>query len=182
MKSLKLFEMYMKHNLVKKWLVAQIKSHSYNLAIRNLERQGFETFLPKMKVTIKKEKKFINKDAFVFPGYVFIGVNSHRFNWTKINSTYGISKVLVFNNKPREVSYNFIVALKNKYEATVESTLKESLEKGDAIKFNSGPFVDLIAMIENVNETNRIGVLLDIMGGYRKLIFKQTESREYIKI
>ena len=38
---------------VKKWYIVQIKSNSYDLAVRNLERQGFETFLPKNEVTIK---------------------------------------------------------------------------------------------------------------------------------
>ena len=36
----------------KKWFIAQIKPNSYNSAIQNLERQGFETFLPKMKIEL----------------------------------------------------------------------------------------------------------------------------------
>ena len=36
-----------------------------------------------MKTTIKKEKKFINKNVFVFPGYMFVGLNQFNFNWTK---------------------------------------------------------------------------------------------------
>ena len=34
----------MSQNLAKKWLVAQIRPNSHDLAIRNLERQGFEVF------------------------------------------------------------------------------------------------------------------------------------------
>ena len=167
---------------VKNWLIAQIKPNSYDLAIRNLERQGFETFLPKMKATIKKENRFINKNVFVFPGYMFIGFNLQNFNWTKINSTYGVSKVLVFNKKPSEISYDLIEAFKNRYEANIGPTLKESLQKGDTIKFNSGPFVDLIARIENVDNANRIWVLLEAMGGYHKLKLQQTEKLKYIKV
>ena len=104
----------MKQNLVKKWLIVQIKPNAYGLGIRNLERQGFETFLPKMKVTIRKEERFIYKDVFVFPGYIFVGIDKLNLNWAKINSTYGVSKVLVFNNKPSEISHDLIIALKNK--------------------------------------------------------------------
>ena len=80
----------MNQNLIKKWLIVQIKPNSYDLAARNLERQGFKTFLPKMKTTIKKEKKFINKDVLVFPGYMFVGVDLQNSYWAKINSTYGV--------------------------------------------------------------------------------------------
>ena len=172
----------MNQNFIKKWLIAQIKPNSYDLAARNLERQGFETFLPKMKITIKKEKKIINKDVFVFPGYMFVGLNPQNFNWAKINSTYGVSKVLVFNKKPSEISYDLIEALKNKYDVNVGTLQNESLEKGDTIKFNSGPFVDLIAKIESLEDTNRISVLLEVVGGCRKIKLQQTEIFKFIKV
>ena len=145
----------MNHSLVQKWLVVQIKHNSHDLAVRNLERQGFGTFLPKMKATIRKEKRFIYKDVYVFPGYMFVGVDRQSSNWTKINSTYGVSKVLVFNKKPSEIPHDFIMALKNRYEANIDRSHKEIFEKGDLIKFNRGPFLDLIAKIEAVSDQNR---------------------------
>ena len=172
----------MNQNYLKKWLVIQIKPNSYDLAVRNLERQGFETFLPKMKATIKKENKFIHKEVLVFPGYMFVLVDSKGCNWTKINSTYGVSKVLSFNNKPSEIPFDLIVALKNRYEECVHPIPKEKLQKGDSIKFNYGPFVDLIAKVENVENTNRIWVLLEVMGKYRKLKFQKTEKMQFIKV
>ena len=50
--------MLMNPSLGKIWCVAQIKNNLYDTAIQNLKRQGFETFLPKMKIT--KEKKQIS--------------------------------------------------------------------------------------------------------------------------
>ena len=172
----------MSKGLEKKWMIVQIKPNSYDLAIQNLERQGFETFLPRMETTIKKENKFLNKNVIVFPGYMFVGLNSEIINWTKINNTYGVSKVLVFNKKPSEIPHDLIIALKNRYEANIYPKLKESLEKGDIIKFNTGPFIDLIAKIENVDGTNRIWVLLEVMGGYRKLKLEQTERIKYFRV
>ena len=172
----------MSQNLAKKWLIAQIKPNSYDLAIQNVERQGFEVFLPKIERTIKKENRFIYKNVFVFPGYMFIGFDPQKFDWTKINSTYGVSKVLVFNNKPSEISYDLIIGLKHRYEVNFDPIPKESLQKGDLIKFNSGPFVDLIASIEDVDETNRIWVLLEAMGGKRRFRLQQTEKPKYNKV
>ena len=171
----------MKQNEVKNWLVAQIKPQSYDLAIRNLERQGFETFLPKMKTTIKKEKKFINKYAPVFPGYIFVGV-SQNSNWVKINSTYGVVKVLFFNEKASHISHDIILTLKNRYETKINQKPKENPKVGDAIKFNSGPFVDLIARVEALDKQDRIFLILEAMGGNRKLKLQQTERMNFFKL
>lgn len=172
----------MNQNLITKWVVAQIKPNSCDLAVRNLERQGFETFLPKMNSTIIKENKFINKDVLVFPGYIFVGIDLQNYNWKKINSTYGVHKLLVFNYKPAEISNDVILVLKNNYQANTNSIIRENLRNGDTIRFNNGPFVDLIANIENVDEKKRIYVLLKVMGGSRKLEINLKEKINFNKI
>jgi transcriptional antiterminator RfaH len=172
----------MNQSLNKKWYIAQIKPNSYRSATQNLERQGFETFLPKMEITHRKKNKFLIKNVYVFPGYIFVCFNSNVITWTKINNTYGVSKILVFNKKPSEISSKLIVELKNRYEINNNVTLKDMLQKGDSIKFHKGPFADLIANVESVDENSRIWVLLEAMGGYRRLKLKKDQSIKYNKI
>ena len=172
----------MNQSLKKKWLVAQIKPGSYDLAFRNLERQGFETIMPKINATTRKKNKFINKKVFVFPGYAFIGVDLKNSYWTKINSTYGVSKLLSFNNKLSEVPFDLIKALKIRYENKVDPIINESLTKGDIIKFNNGPFTDLVSNFESVDAKKRIYVLLEFMGGLRKLEVNLKEKINFVKI
>ena len=169
-------------SLDKKWCIAQIKPNSYRSAIQNLERQGFQIFLPKMEITQRKENKFVVKNVYVFPGYMFVCFDTHSITWTKINSTYGVSKILTFNKKPSEISSDFILALKNRYEINGNPTRKETLTQGDSIKFLAGPFADVIAKVESVDENNRIWVLLEAMGGYRKLKLQKNQSIKYNKI
>jgi len=152
------------------------------LAVQNLDRQGFETFLPKIKVTTKKENKFVDKEVFVFPGYAFIGVNLQNSYWTKINSTYGVSKLLSFNNKPSEVPLDFMVALKKRFEDNINPTIDENLKRGDTIKFNNGPFTDIVANIESIDAKKRIYVLLEVMGGRRRVGIDLKEEINFIKI
>ena len=61
-----------------------------------------------MKTTRKKENKFTNKDVFLFPIYAFVGIDLQNSYWGKINSTYGVSKFLSFNNKPAEIPHDLI--------------------------------------------------------------------------
>ena len=171
----------MNKSLDKKWYIARIKPNSYHSASQNLERQGFETFLPKMKITQRQKNKFIVKNVYVFPGYMFVCFDPRIITWTKINSTYGVSKILAFNNKPSEISFDLILELKTRYEINSNLTQKEKLKKGDSIKFYAGPFADLIAKVESVDENNRIWVLLEAMGGYQRLKLQSVEKNQYNK-
>ena len=69
-----------------------------------------------------------------------------------------------------------VLELKTKYEIKGNRTQQENLQIGNSIKFYEGPFADLIAKVESVDENNRIWVLLEIMGGYRKLKLKNIEK------
>ena len=171
----------MNESLDKKWCIAQIKPNSYHTAIQNLERQGFQIFLPKMEITQRQENKFVVQNVYVFPGYMFVCFDPHTITWTKINSTYGVSKILTFSNKPSEISSDLILELKNRYEINSKLTQKEKLQKGDSIKFYAGPFTDLIAKVESVDEKNRIWILLEAMGGYQKLKLQNVEKNKYNK-
>ena len=172
----------MNQSLDKRWCIAQIKPNSYNSAIQNLERQGFKTFLPKMEITQRKENKFVVKNVYVFPGYMFVYFDPHIITWTKINSTYGVSRILAFNKKPSEISSDLILELKIRYEINSNSMQKEKLQKGDSIKFYTGPFADLIAKVENVDEKKRIWILLEAMGGYQRLKLQNFKKNQYNKV
>jgi transcriptional antiterminator RfaH len=172
----------MKKSLDKKWYIAQIKKNSYLSAIQNLERQGFETFLPKMEITQKQKNKFVIKNVYVFPGYMFVYFNPRIHTWTKINSTYGVSKILTFNKKPAEISTDLIVEIKTRYEINSNQTQEEKLQKGDSIKLLKGPFANLIAKVESVDEKSRIWVLLEAMGGNQRLKLQNDEKNKYHKL
>ena len=172
----------MNQSLDKKWCIAKIKLNSYHSATQNLERQGFETFLPKMEITQRKENKFLVKNVYVFPGYMFVCFNPHIITWTKINSTYGVSKILAFNKKPSEISSDLILELKNRYEINSNLTQNEKLQKGDSIKFYRGTFTDMIAKVESVDEKNRVWILLEAMGGYQRLKLQNVEKNKYSKV
>ena len=171
----------MKQRLNKKWFITQIKPNSYNIAIQNLERQGFETFLPKMEITKRQKNKFVVKNVYVFPGYIFVRFDPHIITWTKINSTYGVLKILTSNKKPSEISTNLILEMKIRYKINSNPTQNIKLETGDSIKFSSGPFTDLIAKVESVEGKNRIWVLLEAMGKFQRLKLQNVEKNKYSK-
>ena len=63
-----------------------------------------------------------------------------------------------------------------------KSKQKKKLQKGDSIKFYTGPFTDLLAKVESSDEKNRIWVLLESMGGYQRLKLQNFEKNKYKKV
>jgi transcriptional antiterminator RfaH len=171
----------MNQPLDKKWCIAQIKPNSYRTATQNLEQQGFETFDPIMQITQRTKDKFHFKNVRVFPGYLFVLFDPNINTWSKINSTYGVSKILTFNKKPSKISSDLILELKNRYEINSKPTQKEKLKKGDSIKFYMGPFTDLIAKVESIDAKNRIWVLLEAMGSNKRIKIQNIEKNQYSK-
>ena len=128
-----------------------------------------------METTQRQNNKFLLKNVYVFPGYMFVCFDPRIITWTKINNTYGVSQILTFNKKPSEISSDLILELKTRYGINKNPNQKEKLKKGDSIKFYTGPFSDLIAKVESVNENNRILVLLE-SGGYKRLKLQNSEK------
>ena len=69
------------------WYLLQTKPNAYARASKNLRRQGFDVFLPLVTKTTKKNNKFVDTTAPLFPGYLFMGSALDPVPWKSINGT-----------------------------------------------------------------------------------------------
>ena len=148
----------------KEWFILQFKSNSHHLAAKNLNRQGFETFLPLHGVTSRKLSQFINTSKPLFPGYMFIRFNRAESKWNKINSTYGVSRLITFNSTLKSIPTNIVDSLMERYDLSGKLLPIKKLKKGDQVRVLTGPFADFIATIETYEADHRIWILMDLMG------------------
>ena len=92
----------------KEWFILQFKSNSHHLAAKNLTRQGFETFLPLHDTTSRRSSRFMDASKPLFPGYMFIRFDRAESEWHKINSTYGVSRLITFNSILKSIPTTFV--------------------------------------------------------------------------
>jgi len=64
-----------------------LKPNSDVIAQRNLQRQGFITFLPRFQKTGCKGTRFREARRPLFPGDIFVSVSVADGRWRAINST-----------------------------------------------------------------------------------------------
>ena len=156
-----------------KWFILQFKANSHHRASENLNRQGFETFLPLHYVTVRKGSKFINTAQPLFPGYMFIRFDRAESEWHKINNTYGVSRLITFDSILKSIPTTFVDSLMMRYDLSGKLLPIQKLKKGDHVTVLKGPFANFIATVEEYEADQRIWILMDLMGRRTKI---QTKS------
>ena len=88
------------------WVLIYTKAKEEKKANENLQRQGFKTFLPLIAATNKNSES--ESLVPVFPRYFFAQINLELDNWTAINSSYGVSHIVMFSEKFTSIPNNII--------------------------------------------------------------------------
>lgn len=134
------------------------------LAERNLINQGYETFLPMLKVTTRKTSKFINSLKPFFPGYMFVCVKAGTEALLKIRNTVGVSRIVSFNGVPKPLPSHFVIELRKRFDKYGILINKNNFNIGDYVEVLTGPFTNFIASIEAIDSQKRIWLIMDLMG------------------
>ena len=92
------------------WYLVHTKPRQENLAQENLERQGYETYLPRIYQTRRRNGRHVKTIEAFFPRYLFIHLDSETDNWAPIRSTIGVSKMIRFDGIPAMVPEQLIQA------------------------------------------------------------------------
>ncbi len=147
------------------WYLAQLKPNGYDRAVLNLNRQGYPTFMPLREGVARRNGKIVSACKPLFPGYVFTQVCPEQQNWRAINNTYGVARVVSLQaGRPAQVPCGLMEALYDRTDDDGLMIAPQSLKCGDTVRIIAGPFVDHIAQIEKVDESERVTVLMGLMG------------------
>ena len=153
----------------KEWYILQFKPNSHHIATKNLNQQGFDTFLPLDDTTSRKASRFINTAQPLFPGYMFISFNKAETEWHRINNTYGVSRLVTFNSILKSIPTTFVDDLMMRFDLSGKLPPIKKFKNGDQVKVIKGPFANFVAKVETYETEQRIWVLMDLMGRTTKI-------------
>lgn len=152
------------HDKGTSWFVAQFKPNSHSIAERNLGRQGFRTFLPLQEKTKDVRGKFVTRLQPLFPGYLFVAFDIAKGGWRKVNSTFGVTRLVSLGKEPTAVPLDLVSQLMLRCDREGKLIPPKLLSSGDKVVLNTGPFADYVATIEDITPDRRIWMLMEIMG------------------
>lgn len=159
------------------WFLAQLKPNSAQIAQRNLERQGFETFLPIEETTRQSAGRFVTAQRPLFPGYIFVEFDAGQGHWRAVNSTQGITRLVSFGRAPAPVPLGLVDELKTRCDRMGKLVAAPMLASGDAVTFTKGPFSDFLGEVEKVDKDRRVWILMDLMGGQMRVKADEAQLR-----
>ena len=149
--------------MVDNWYLIQFKPNAYKVAERNLNRQGFKTFLPLIDVTRRNMCSFKVTTKPLFTGYMFVKIDRIEIDCNKINNTIGVSKLVSFDGQPRALPKELVSELMGRCDADGKILAPEFLRVGDMVKMSNGPFSNFTANVESIDSTKRVWVIMEIM-------------------
>ena len=146
------------------WFLTQLKPGGLNTARTNLGRQGYATFMPQREATMRRANKLCTKTSPLFPGYLFVQIDPQSPGWRRINSTFGVARLVCFGSAPTQVPAALITTLRAACDGETWCPGATEFKAGQCARILSGPFAEQLATIESVPDQQRIYVLFDLMG------------------
>ncbi|MFM7800694.1 MAG: transcription/translation regulatory transformer protein RfaH [Limnohabitans sp.] len=141
------------------WYAIHSKPRQEARALDNLQRQGFEAWLPLLTVEKVCRGKLSWVTEPMFSRYLFIRLDTEHTNWSPIRSTLGVSRMVSFDNRPAVVADELIQALQ-----TVPQRAPERLFRpGQTIKIISGPLKGIEGIFQQADGEHRAMVLIDLL-------------------
>lgn len=147
-----------------RWFLVHTLPKSESKADFHLRAQGFRTYLPRIKKTVRHARQLKTVLSSAFPRYLFIVLDLERDRWLSIRSTVGVSRLFThMDGRPIPVPPGIVEALIEHSDGDL-TRLDAGLTKGQDVRILSGPFADLRGVLERLDDSGRVRVLLDIMG------------------
>ena len=145
-----------------KWFLIYTKVQQEQRAKKNLESQGFETFLPLIAFAQSNSSKSITFKA-MFPRYLFVKFNTELDKWNRIKSTRGVSHLVVFGQRLAEIPNQMIAYFKSKADENDvfnQKTTMRQFHKGEKLIVKTGTFKGIEATFLSKKSQERVRVLL----------------------
>jgi transcription elongation factor/antiterminator RfaH len=147
-----------------RWFLAHTLPKSEWKAELHLGAQGFRTFQPQIRKTIRHARQLKTVRAPLFPRYLFVILDLGRDRWLSVRSSVGVSSLFSSRDgRPVPVPIGIVESLIERSEDTL-TRLDSHLVKGQQVRILTGPFADFVGMLDRLNEAGRVRVLLEMMG------------------
>ena len=146
------------------WYLVQTKPRQEQCALDNLQRQGYECYLP----TLRAEKIRQGAGAVVaeplFPRYLFIRLSQENSapSWAPIRSTKGVTRLVSFGVEPAKVADSLVQAVRAQ-EANAQSQPAPLFQPGDRVRLTEAPFAGIEGIYQMAEGERRVMVLIELM-------------------
>jgi transcriptional antiterminator RfaH len=148
-----------------RWYLVYCKPRQETTARRNLERQGYETYVPMLRQSRRKKGRMGSVTAPMFPRYLFIHLNEETDNWGPIRSTLGVVSIVRFGATAAAVPNDLIQLFRKREDAEgLQPTVVTPYRQGEKVRIAEGGFAGYEGIFFARSGKDRVTVLLQVLG------------------
>ena len=145
------------------WAIAQTKPKQEYRAQINLNNQGFDCYLPVIERQKFQRNAWVSCKEVYFSNYIFIFLDSLSSNLSKINNTFGISRLLV--NKDLSIPYlldqDYIDFLKHNIDN--KGIENNGIREGSKVYITKGKLSNFTAIFLEKSSNARSKILISLL-------------------
>ncbi|MBT5458002.1 MAG: transcriptional activator RfaH, partial [Rhodospirillaceae bacterium] len=136
------------------WYVAKTHPSAETKALFHLQRQGFETYLPRYLRRISHARRISWQPRPLFPSYLFVTTSSAQQRWRAINSTVGIAHVICDDRGPIPVPRGIVEEIRDSEDerGLILTGRRVPFEKGAEVQIMAGAFADQVGRFEGATD------------------------------
>jgi transcriptional antiterminator RfaH len=150
---------------MKRWYVVNTRPHQESRADLNLRRQGFQSWLPRLRRTRRHGRRLETVLRPLFPGYLFVCFDPETEPWRLIFGTFGVRSLICHDDRPTPVAGGLVEALHQSTDDDgVVRVAPEDLKPGDRLRVISGAFADQVGTLIRLADRDRVALLLEMLG------------------
>ncbi|MDJ0894083.1 MAG: transcriptional activator RfaH [Alphaproteobacteria bacterium] len=148
------------------WFAVHTQPHAEQKAKINLERQGFEVYLPRYLKRRSHARKIEWVPSPLFPRYLFTAFDPAVARWRSIMSTFGVSHLICRGNLPVAVPEDVVELIRGREDekGMVTLALQAPFEKGETVQVTAGTLVDQVGLFDHMTDDDRVVILLKMLG------------------
>lgn len=143
----------------KRWYLVQCKPRQDFRALEHLQHQGYECLLPKHPIERLRNGQWQVQEEPLFPGYLFIELDTLQDNWMPIRSTRGVRQIVRFGGNPLPVPDCVIQIIL----ARASEPAFPAFRFGDLVKIDIKTDTEIDAIFQSKDGVNRVILLLTFL-------------------
>ena len=147
------------------WYVVHSKPRQEQKALENLQKQGFECFLPMLSIEKLVRGRVKSVTEPLFSRYLFVQTQSQNQNFSVIKSTLGVHRLVSFGPLPAQVNDTLVETIRS-LESLLGSEINGSVPlicSGDEVVLVDGPLKGIKGIFHESSGTKRSYVLIELL-------------------
>jgi transcriptional antiterminator RfaH len=154
------------------WVVINTLPHREQIAVASLHRQDFDAYCPFVRRRRSHARRVDTVLRPLFPNYLFVRVDDQLAHWRPILTTHGVRTIVRAGDDLSFIDDAFIANLKAREVDGAIVRPPTPYRVGQQVQIAAGPFDRVIATIIDMDEKDRLVVLLDMMNRGIKVTIK----------